>query len=189
MSTVSHVSLKELARTLGMDRSHARRYVLGLGYRPVKQRTADSGNQLALAVTRDQADEIVKRRREQGFPSSGGQPVDQEHGYFYVVQLVPDLEPRRVKLGFAISIPDRLSQHRTAAPTASVLRQWPCRGAWEAAALDCLAQGCRRVGPEVFDCDDLDRLTERGDSFFRVMPQTSNVRSTSHGEQCGSHHE
>jgi hypothetical protein len=189
MSGPSYVSLKELARTLGMDRSHARRYVLGLGFKPVKQRTADSGNQLALAVRRAQADGIVKRRREQGFLSSGGQPVNEEHGCFYFVQLVPDLEPRRVKLGFAFSISDRLSQHRTAAPTAAVLRTWPCRRAWEPAALDCLAQGGRRVGPEVFDCDDLDRLMERADAFFRVMPQVSNARSTRHTEQRTSHHE
>ena len=51
-----YVSLKQLAETLGMDRSHARRFVLRLGYKPVKRRTAESGNQLALAVTAKEAE-------------------------------------------------------------------------------------------------------------------------------------
>jgi hypothetical protein len=38
-----YVSIKELAAELGMDRSHARKYVLNLGLAPVKRRTPDSG--------------------------------------------------------------------------------------------------------------------------------------------------
>ena len=77
------VSIKELAETLGMDRSHARRYVLKLGIKPQKRRTADSSNQLTLTVTKNEAETIVKRRLEYGFLSSD-KPVAYDVGVFYI---------------------------------------------------------------------------------------------------------
>jgi len=163
------ITLKSLSENLGMDRSHARRYVLKCGIRPKKRRTLDSGNQLSLTVSRAEADEVVRRRTEEGFLGSAKQ-ADDERGFFYIVQLTPDLKPGRVKLGFALNVGERLGQHRTAAPTAVCLKQWPCRRTWELAAIDCLTQrGCDRVGAEVFDCDDLERMCKRGDDFFGLM--------------------
>ena len=163
------ITLKSLSENLGMDRSHARRYVLKCGIKPKKRRTLDSGNQLTLTVSRDEAEQVVRRRTEEGFLGSPT-PVGNERGFFYIIQLAPDLKPGRVKLGFAVDVNDRLSQHRTAAPTASCLKHWSCRRTWEPAAIDCLTvEGCHRVGPEVFDCDDLDHLCQRGDDFFALM--------------------
>lgn len=61
------VTLRELAVRLKMDRSACRRYVLSLGYEPVRQRTADSGFQVALTFTAQQADEIFARRNAEGY--------------------------------------------------------------------------------------------------------------------------
>lgn len=61
------VTLRELAERLKMDRSACRRYVLALGYEPVRQRTADSGYQVALTFTARQADEIFQRRHAEGY--------------------------------------------------------------------------------------------------------------------------
>jgi hypothetical protein len=121
------VSIKDLATRLGMDRSHARRYVLRLGYSFHKRRTADSGGQLTLCVTSAEASHIVSQRADMGFLAPTVVAVS-DVGVFYVIQLVPDLDPKRLKLGFAESLEQRHSQHRTAAPTARVLRAWPCRG-------------------------------------------------------------
>lgn len=84
------ISMKRLARQLGMDRSHARRYVLRLGFHPKKRRTPDSANQLTLTLTATQAQAVLAQRREAGFLDSE-RAVSNEHGVFYVVQLVPDL--------------------------------------------------------------------------------------------------
>jgi hypothetical protein len=62
-----HVSLKALAVELGMDQSHARRYVLNLGITPAKRRTADSGGQLTLTVSAEEAELIRSTRTKQGF--------------------------------------------------------------------------------------------------------------------------
>jgi len=124
------VSIKDLATRLGMDRSHARRYVLKLGYTFHKRRTAaDSGSQLTLCVTSAEADQIVCQRADKGFLASTVVAVS-DVGVFYVIQLVPELDPKRCKLGFAESLEQRLLEHRTAAPTACVLRAWPCKRSW-----------------------------------------------------------
>lgn len=165
-----YVSIKELARRLGMDRSHARRYVLRLGYSFHKRRTADSGGQLTLCVSSVEAEQIASQRAGQGYGGATVVSVS-DVGVFYVIQLVPDLDPRRLKLGFAESLEQRLAQHRTAAPTARVLRAWPCKRIWEPAAIDAVTrQGCRLVLNEVFDCDDPEALIARGEGFFGLLP-------------------
>lgn len=179
METKDFVSLKQIAETLGMDRSAARKYVLKLGINPQKRRTTDSGNQLSLTVTGEQAGMILKLREDQGFTASG-KPIESENGCFYVIQLVPELDARRVKLGFAIDLPDRLAQHRTAAPTAKVLKSWPCKRAWELTAMDCLSlTHCRHILNEVFECDDLDELLKKGDDFFALLPEPGKKKELS----------
>jgi hypothetical protein len=156
-----------------MDRSHARRYVMKLGYSFHKRRTPDSGSQLTLCVTSAEADEITSQRQDKGFLASTVVAIS-DVGVFYVIQLVPDLDPKRLKLGFAESLEQRLSQHRTAAPTARVLRAWPCKRPWELTAIDALTrEGCRLILNEVFKCDNPDTLIKRGDAFFNMLPAPS----------------
>jgi len=165
------VSIKDLAKRLGMDRSNARRYVLKLGYAFHRRRTPDSRSQLTLCVTNAEADQIVTQRAAKGFIDSAVVAVS-DVGVFYVIQLVPDLDPKRLKLGFAESLEQRLSQHRTAAPTARLLRAWPCKRSWELTAIDALkCVGCRLILNEVFECDEPNAVVERGDAFFAMLPQ------------------
>jgi len=174
MEREDYISIKHLAERLGMDRSHARRYVLKLGFKPEKRRTRDSGNQLSLTVTADEADAILKHRTEQGFAGQS-KAVETEAGIFYVIQLVPELDPRRIKLGFAIDLNDRLVQHRTAAPTAKILKSWSCKRSWEGTIMDCLAsQDCRHILNEVFECENIENLMKRGDDLFNLLPDPQN---------------
>ena len=117
-ASTGYVSLKSLAAELNMDRSHARRYELNLGITPAKRRTADSGGQLTLTVSAPEAERVRCTRTERGF--TGAQTaVENEAGFFYLIQLIPELDPKRIKLGFADNVSNRLSQHRTSAPTQS----------------------------------------------------------------------
>lgn len=170
MGQESYISIRHLAEQLGMDRSHARRYVLKLGFKPQKRRTADSGSQLSLTVTTEEAEAILRHRSDQGFTAEG-KAVGSEAGVFYLIQLIPELDPNRIKLGFAIDMTDRLAQHRTAAPTAILLKSWPCKRTWETTVIDCLSVvACRHILNEVFECDNLDDLIRRGDDLFRILP-------------------
>ena len=170
MEYETYVSIKELANRLGMDKSGARRHVLKLGFKPQKRRMPDSANQLTLTVTAAEAEAIIQQRLDQGFLSSD-KAVPYDVGFFYVIQLIPELAPLRVKLGFANDMPDRLAQHRTSAPTATLVKSWPCRRSWEVTAMDALtARGASFILNEVFEVDDLKDLVQRGDAFFALLP-------------------
>lgn len=170
MSVEGYVTLKSLSEQLSLDRSNTRKYVLKLGIKPQRRRTPDSGNQLTLTVTEEEARTIIHRRAEQGFLAHG-KIVSADTGHFYIIQLVPELDPHRIKLGFAADVAERLAQHRTAAPTARLLRAWPCKRTWELTAMDALTgEGCRFILNEVFEVDDLEAIAKRGDAFFALLP-------------------
>lgn len=172
MGVDEFVSLKQVAEGLALDPSNARKYILKQGFKPVKRRTLESGGQLTLSFTKEEADRIIAVRRDQGF--FGGaetEPISEEKGYFYVIQLVPELDPKRVKLGFSSNAENRLQQHRTSAPTATVRKTWPCRKTWEVTAIAALtAVGCRLILNEVYECDEVEQLLARGDAFFALLP-------------------
>ena len=93
-----------------------------------------------------------------------------EEGVFYLVQLEPDLDPGRFKIGFTASLPERLRHLRCAAPFAVVVKFWPCRRLWEKTAIDCVSVGFERLHTEVFRAGSLDEASRRCDNFFAMMP-------------------
>ena len=169
MST-HYVSIRELADEFGIHHTNARRYVRKLGLKPEKRRYAGSRSAQDVLTSED-ADYVRKKRREEGLDGSLGEPL-QDTGVFYVIQVAPELDSSRLKLGYADAIEARLSQHRTAAPTAKLVKTWPCRRSWEGTAIDCLTrEGCRLILNEVYECADIDQLLARGEAFFGVLPQ------------------
>lgn len=170
-----YVSLKQLADELGMDRSNLRKYVIREGFQYGKRRMIDSGSQTVIAFTEEEAQKIRDRREANGFGASLG-VVDDGIGFLYITQIVPDLDPNRVKLGYARNVGQRLQQHRTTSPTAQLMQYWPCKEVWEQAAIDCIMQeGGKLVGGEVYDCENTTTLTEAGHRFFEVMPKIKSV--------------
>jgi hypothetical protein len=167
------VPLRLLARELRIDRSHFRRYVTRFGIHPQKRQTKDSGNKLVVTVTAQEADIVRQARREQGYRVDGRE-TDLMVGVFYVIQLVPELDHHRIKLGFAEDVRTRLEQHRTAAPTAMVLKTWPCKRSWEFTVIDALSSSnCRLILNEVYECSDATILLARADDFFALLPDPS----------------
>jgi len=172
------VTMTEIAARLNLDRSHARKYVLKHGFTFMKVRTPESRNQLTLALSPQDADTIVEIREKNGYPTERSgfksiQPiVNESQGYFYIIQLIPELAPKRVKLGFATDVDARLSAHKNTAPTATVIKTYPCMKVWEAAAISSITRvECKNIGGEVFECVNLKRMIQRAEEFFRIMPK------------------
>ena len=165
-----YVTLSELSTELGLDKSNLRKYVLRAGFDFVKVRTPESKAQLTLALTAEDAEAVRELRQEQGFCGTL-RPIENGKGWFYVVQVIPEYDPNRVKLGFATDANTRLASHRTAAPTAVLVKAWPCRASWEVTAIASVTRdGCTLVANEVYTCDDPAALVARGDMFFAIMP-------------------
>jgi hypothetical protein len=164
-----YVLLSTLAQELGLDKSSMRKYIIKHGFGFAQLRTAESRGQLVLALTLQDAEAIRELRQHQGFTLT--QAAENGHGWFYIVQVVPDLDPLRVKLGFATDPVRRLEAHRTVSPTAQILKTWRCRLSWETVAIQSISRvDCQPIGGEVFTCTDLDALVQRADAFFALMP-------------------
>jgi hypothetical protein len=155
------VPLYQLVAELGLDRVEARERLRKCGVRPHKVRAGGTDGPVVVCLTPDEADCL----------RAGGPGGDCRHpGVCYIIQLVPDLDPHRVRVGFTDDLSAALARLRVGAPTAAVLRSWPCRPAWAAAAADCLTSGCRPFLGDVLECDDLDGLVARGDRLFAILP-------------------
>jgi hypothetical protein len=164
------VSLLSLARELRVDRSHFRRYVIRLGITPKKRPIPGSRKKLVVTVTAEEAARIRAARQGEGYDVDSAED-DAIVGVFYVVQLVPELDPNRVKLGFADDAAARLAQHRTAAPTARLVKTWPCKRSWEYTVIDALSNAdCKLILNEVYECCDLARLLTQGEQLFALLP-------------------
>ena len=60
--TMELITLTDLAEELGIHRSYLRKCVLAMGIQPEKVRTEASRNQLTLAVSREEAEDIRAAR-------------------------------------------------------------------------------------------------------------------------------
>jgi len=162
------ITIREMAELLGRDRSSTHKAIKKRGVRTFEVRSADTGGQLAKAVERSVFEEL---KDEMGVDK---RPVEESTGpgYFYAITIAPDLAGHRLKFGFARDVDRRLQEHRCAAPTAEVLRTWPCRKTWECAALDVVSavSTCVTNSPEVFDVYDIAGVFERLDQFFGLLP-------------------
>lgn len=174
------VGIQEIAKRLKIDSATVRRLIA---------READS---LTLTLHRGKGDKLLLSchdadRLIASYESRRG-PVQADtedsskydrFGFFYLIQLVPEALPNRIKVGFADNVEKRLAEHRTAAPTAKLLKAWPCKRSWDYAAMDSITrEGCKLVLNEVYE-GDVNGFVARGDAFFAVMPDPDIERELS----------
>ena len=165
------VLVRDMADDLGVDASWFRRWLLDNGFTFIKVR--GNQNQRANTLTAEDAVKALALREEHGYSTSGPTEVAAALalGWFYVIQLVPELEPNRVKLGYADTLRSCLAAHKTTCPNARVAGSWRCKPAWELTARESVTrEGCERVGGEVYAVDDITQLLERCEAFFGLMP-------------------
>lgn len=92
-------------------------------------------------------------------------------GWFYIAQMVPDLDPRRIKLGFTQDVKARLRTYRTLCPTVSVAGSWRCSPAWERDVREWITlEGCALLGGEVFVCSSIEGALGRARALFAALP-------------------
>jgi hypothetical protein len=142
-----------------------------MGITPLRRRTADSRGSVSLVLAGEDA-ERVRRARREDYPVDGaaGRCLPSDVGVFYIIRLVPELDPGRLKFGFANSLASRLADHRVTSPTLEVVKTWPARFTWERAAIECLSVHCRQIGGEVYQANDVEAVVSRADQFFALLP-------------------
>lgn len=170
------VTYREIGQRLNIDPGTVRRLVdrhgAELGISVQSGRTSATNAKWAHFLSREDADRLVEFYESRGSKVDGSQADEgvRRPGCFYVIQLVPEAIPNRIKIGYTDNLDQRLVDHQTSAPTAKVLASWPCKRSWDYAAMDSITRnGCTLVLNEVYEGAP-EGFIQRANDFFSVMP-------------------
>ena len=179
------VTYKELAKRLGVDPTTIRRlverYGAELGISLQKGRANTINAKWTHYISREDADRLTAfyETLHTKVDTASDTETFQRQGYFYIIQLVPEALPNRIKIGYTDNLEKRLTEHQTAAPTARILASWSCKRSWDYAAMDSITrEGCTLVLNEVFEGDP-DGFVQRGNTFFSCMPKPDSKQALS----------
>jgi hypothetical protein len=176
------IKIAEIAKRLGVDLTTVRRLIARES--EALQIKLHRGKGDKLLLTREDAERLIasyEARRGPIFASVEASDTTKydRYGYFYLIQLVPEALPNRLKIGFTDNVDKRLAEHRTAAPTAKLLKTWPCKRSWDYAVMDSITRtGCKLVLNEVYE-GEINGFIERGDFYFALMPNPDSERELS----------
>ncbi|HEY9776286.1 MAG TPA: hypothetical protein V6C81_21160 [Planktothrix sp.] len=171
-TSVDRISLPEMADDLSCHKQTLFKIAKRMGIEPVKRRDFDRKNQLEEAHVIRQ--EFLSRTRASEANSDGGiGELVAEDGVFYLVQLEPEHDPGRIKVGFTTDIDGRLRKHRSSAPFAQCLKTWPCQRIWERTVIDCVTTGLEKLHTEVFRTQSIESVIAKAEQFFAIMPRVT----------------
>lgn len=168
---------REIADELGVSIDTVRRNVESqedkLNLVPIKRKTSSSKGALVACLSSDDAENFIRFYSNRGNTKSDSSS-NRNYGYFYLIQLIPEFQPDRVKVGFADDVKKRFKEHQTASPTAKLIGYWHCKRAWDQAAMDSITRtDCEYVLNEVYE-GDIEGFVNRAKEFFRIMPDPTN---------------
>lgn len=168
------MTFREVADQIGVSIDTIRRTARRLDLIIQKEKTTTSKGATVHGLSIDDANRIVSYFEDRDNPDSDVDASSLDRfGYFYIIQLIPEAIPNRVKIGYTDNIDTRLREHKTAAPTARYLGHWMCKRSWDQAAMDSITRkGCQLVMNEVYE-GNIEGFLSRAEEFFRIMPQNS----------------
>jgi hypothetical protein len=164
------ISVIEVARRHGKHKQSIFKLLKRFGIEQIKAMGDASRGQLVSYITQEDYALLLSELTSVDSESSFQNEAESSVGVFYLIQLEPEHDPERFKLGFASNIDERLRSHRTAAPLCQLIKTWPCKPLWEKTAIDSISAGYERLYTEVFRAPSRDEIEARGDRFFSVMP-------------------
>ena len=165
-------TLKEIAIALGTDKSNARKYALKNGFVFEEVRTHETKGQKTLCLSQEDYDRLIGIRKDEGFlKSSPVKSSENGMGWFYIIQLLPNELPERIKLGYTSSWSNRLQTHKTTCPNLKILFEHKIKEVWEKAIIDmlsCVAD--KQHSQEVFDVNNVDEFIDYAKSIIEKFP-------------------
>jgi hypothetical protein len=172
------ISVSDLASQLGKRKQTVFKVLRRLRIEPRKLRSSDRRGQIVSYVTAQESRLVAEELRSAvPAPASGDEAaappeaLPDERGVFYLLLLEPEHDPGRFKVGFTVSLPERLRTLRCSAPFARVVRTWPCKMLWEKTAIECVTEGCMQLHTEVFRTQSIEPVLPRCEQFFNLMPK------------------
>ena len=89
-----------------------------------------------------------------------------KEGEIYLVQLMPDSLPTRVKVGFSTNITKRMKNFTTICPNARLVASWDADQEKEQAVLTVLSKTYGHIGGEVFEVSNIEGLKDEMSGFI-----------------------
>lgn len=167
------VLIREMVKELGMDKANLTRYARKKGIEFDRIRSVDSGGQQTLCLPRPVYDRLLTIRKEEGFfKATVIKTPDIGIGWFYIIQLLPNDLPHRIKFGYTVSIEQRIMTHRTTCPELKVLASYKIKALWERTLIDMITHIVPNspVSGEVFNVVDIDLLVNKVSEIMRLLP-------------------
>lgn len=169
--SIETISIIDVAKNLGKRKAHIFKILRRLGIETVKEKSNTARGQKIAYITSVDYSRIREYFSVVENDSDALTVQPDVGGFFYLIQLEPNHDPGRFKLGFATNVEERLRSHKTAAPFSKVLKAWPCKLLWEKTAIECVSQGCVRLHTEVFRTESIEEVQTRCEQFFKLMPK------------------
>lgn len=163
------ISLIEISRKYGKRVQSVHKIVNRLQLETLKLKSFETHGQKVSHIRHEDYEKVCDYLESQSV-NSADVVSQNSSGVFYLIQLEPEHDPGRFKLGFTMNIRERLRSHRTAAPFARLVKTWPCKLLWEKTAIESITVESKQIHTEVFRSNDLERVCRRADSFFALMP-------------------
>jgi hypothetical protein len=172
------IAIVDLADDLQVRKQRIFKVLPRLGIRPTQRREASRGNQNVATVSQAEA-AAIRSEIERSLESPSGSNARSgilaafsadDVGFFYLIQLEPEHDSGRFKVGFTMDLDGRLQKHRCSAPFARYVASWSCRRVWERAAIDCATMSCDQLHTEVFRAGSVEQVSARAKAFFKMMP-------------------
>ena len=169
------ISVIEAAKQIGYGKQAVFKILKRNGIATEMHRSSDHNGQSIAYISIDdfsliQADVESRIQSATSIEDDDESIVTLDSGYFYLIQLEPDHDAGRFKLGFAVNVDQRLRSHKCSAPFSVLIKSWPCKRVWERTAIDCVTQDCEQLHTEVFRTLSIDDVVAKCDNFFAMMP-------------------
>ncbi|WKN41846.1 hypothetical protein [Tunicatimonas pelagia] len=173
----NHISVIDASERIGVNKQTLFKWIKKLGLETTKSKNSSYKGQAISYVEIGDFEKLFeyKQQNEQNYTQTqNSSKID--HGVFYLVQLEPEFDPGRFKLGFATNIAERLRSHKCSAPFAKIIETWPAHTLWERTAIDSVTRGCEKLYTEVFRTDNIEKIKIRCNEFFALMPNLDKIK-------------
>lgn len=163
--------LLEAARILNIGYTSIRRYYKQLvddgmieSNQVIKARTGH----MCKGLTKSQIDHIRRSYMVPVYNQQEKKQTGSDDGVFYVILLIPEYSKTRIKVGFTENMDARLRSHMVSAPTAELIKTYPCKRSWEGYMLAVVERHGKCIRTEVFDIPKLDPLLRDLATAFKL---------------------
>lgn len=154
-----YIFLRQIAADLKVAYTTIRKRADKLGIPVIQVKTEN--NIASAAIAKSDFDKLME--------SLATIKVSGEDGFFYMIALIPEYNKGRIKLGFASDVIERLGNHKTAAPTAEIIKTWPCKRAYEATVIAAISSMGKQIRNEVYEFDNVDLVVAKADTLFSLL--------------------